>query len=252
MKIMACYDGSECARAALLLARRFAEPAGATLHLVQVAPHNIAVEGVAWSGSNAVDIEKHRQAEADAAELREHLAGLLEGWTCPCVVTVLGGARIGDELAWYARQNHIDLIVVGCREHGAMHAGVGGELTRFLVQSRVAPVLLGPMAPAAHLDLRGIPRGCAVFSHDGVYLGDLEHIEGDRILVANGSSDSWFATDDALELSMASGLRMSFDAADAPAPVTREPEHAPAVALKTRWLQPAHSAREGTGPVWSE
>ena len=251
MNIMMCYDGSECARTALALARRFAEPAGATLHLVQVSPHNIAVDGVAWSGSNAVDIEKHRRAAAEDAALRTRLATLLEGCTCPVIVAVLDGERIGDDLVWYARQNHIDLIALGCREHGPMRGGVGGELTRFIVESRVAPVLLGPMAPAAHLDIRGIPRGCAVFSHDGVYLGDLERVEGERMLVGHAQSEAWFPVSDALELSMASGLRMSFDATDAPPSSMRRSVSEPDPAPRMRLVEPAGRRRERDS-VWSE
>ena len=215
MRIMVCFDGSGPARAVLPVARAIAATAGADVHLVRVAPHDLSASGVPWSGSNAVDIEKHRRAEEQDLALWTALEAVAAEFGVPVRVAVLGGHRVADELIRYARAEAIDLIVVGCRERGPMHPGVGGGVTHRLVQSKVAPVLLGPMVSTAHLDVRSVPLGCAVFSHDGYYVGDLAQLAGERMRISrHAAGDLWFSIDDAAELSMASGLRLGFDAAD--------------------------------------
>jgi nucleotide-binding universal stress UspA family protein len=213
MRMMVCFDGSEPARGALPVACEIAQAATCEVHMVRVAPHRLRVDGVAWSGSNAVDIEKHRKAMEEDRELRLEMEGVCERFGDGVIVTVLDGTRVADELIHYARSQDIDLIVMGCREHGPMHPGVGGSVTSRVVESRIAPVLLGPMVPRAHLDLRAIPPGCAVFSWDGTHLGELMEVRSNRIHIrATHGRDYWLAEDDALELSVASGLRLRFDA----------------------------------------
>ena len=226
MRMMVCFDGSEPARAALPVACEIAQAATCEVHMVRVAPHRLRVDGVAWSGSNAVDIEKHRKAMEEDRELRLEMEGVCERFGDGVIVTVLDGTRVADELIHYARSQDIDLIVMGCREHGPMHPGVGGSVTSRVVESRIAPVLLGPMVPRAHLDLRAIPPGCAVFSWDGTHLGELTEVRAGRIHIrAAHGRDYWIDDDDALELSVASGLRLRFDAEELDAHKLESPEH---------------------------
>jgi nucleotide-binding universal stress UspA family protein len=215
MRIMVCFDGSEAAMAALPVARQIASNTGSEVHMVRVAPHDFATGGVAWSGSDAVDIEKHRRALEEDQALRREMEMLAEGFPGPVTVEVLDGLRVAEELIRYARANRVDLIVVGCREHGQLHPGVGGSVTARLVQARVAPVLIGPMVPAAHLNLREVPVGCAVFSRDGFYIGELAGATTETMRVRrHGGEEIALAAADAFELSVASGLHMAFDMVD--------------------------------------
>ncbi len=215
MRIMVCFDGSNAAFAALPIAREVAECTRAEVHLVRVAPHDISAGGVPWSGSDAVDIEKHRRAVEQDGALARDLELLASGFAGPVTVTLLNGSRVAEELVRYARSNEIDLIVIGCREHGAMHPGVGGDVTARLVRSRVAPVVLGPMAPASTLDLREVPHGCAVFSRDGFYIGDLDRADAEYMRVSRRAAGPLVLPATAAgELSVASGLHLVFDMAD--------------------------------------
>jgi nucleotide-binding universal stress UspA family protein len=215
MRIMVCFDGSEAAMAALPVVRRLAGETVAEVHIVRVVQRDFSTGGVAWSGSDAVDIEKHRRALEEDRVLREEMERLAEGFRVPVTVAVIDGLRVAEELIRYARANAVDLVVVGCREHGAMHPGVGGGVTARLVQSRVAPVLLGPMVPAAHLNLSEVPLGCSVFSRDGFYIGDLAgYAEGQMRIRRHGGEEIRVPVDDAFDLSVASGLHLAFDMVD--------------------------------------
>lgn len=224
MRIMVCFDGSEAALAALPVARKLAETGESSVHIVRVVPHNLSSGGVSWSGSHTVDIQKHSRAEAEDSGFRLDLELLAEGFADTVTVAVLNGHRIADELASYARANAIDMIVLGCREYGPMHSGVGGSVTAQLVRARVAPVLLGPQVPGAHLDVRALPLGCAVFSRDGFYLGDYAGVRGGALRVhRKGRAELVLSVADAFELSVASGLHMGFDAVDLEAHIERAP-----------------------------
>ncbi|GAB4323503.1 MAG: hypothetical protein Kow0010_04840 [Dehalococcoidia bacterium] len=214
MRIMVCYDGSEAAHAAIRAATKLAEAAAAEVHLVRVSPHRFTVEGSAWGGSLAVDVEKHERAAREDEALRAELEELARGFRTPTQVAVISGTRIADELIRYARGAQVDLIVLGCHDRGPLHGGVGGETTVRIARSKVAPVLLGPMVPMAHVDLRAVPAGCPVFSRDGAYVGQVAGVAHDRIRVVHGDQEQWFALEDIAEISMASGLHLDMDAAD--------------------------------------
>ncbi len=215
MRILFCFDGSESALAALPVARQLAAAAEAEVHIVRVTTHDLTTGGVAWSGSSAVDIAKHQRAEEEDARYRAELQVLAGSFPSVPVIAILNAERVASELVRYARANEFDLIVVGCRQRGAFHPGLGGELTRQLAESHVAPLVLGPLVPAAHLDLASVPRGCAVFSRDGFYLGDVASHDATRLLIRReGGSEVAVLASDASDLSVASGLHLAFDRVD--------------------------------------
>lgn len=216
MRIMVAYDGSDAARAAAHATTKLAEAMRAEVHLVRVSPHRFTVEGSAWSGSLAVDIEKHERAEREDQALRAELEDLARAFTTPTRVALISGTRVAEELVRYARGAAVDLIVLGCHDRGPLHGGVGGDTTVRIARSKVAPVLLGPMVPLAHVDVRAVPAGCPVFSRDGAYIGQVAGIGRDRMRVVHGDYEQWFALEDVAEISMASGLHLGIDAADVP------------------------------------
>lgn len=217
MRIMVCYDGSEAAKAMLPVARRLAMEAAAEVHLVRVSPHRFNVEGTAWSGSIAVDLEKHRQAEQEDQALRAELDELAQTFQPAARAELILGTKVADELTRYARGARVDLIALGCHDRGPLHGGAGGETTVRLARSKVAPVLLGPMVPLAHVDVRAVPPGCPVFSRDGYYVGHMTEVRGDAIRVVHDSEETWLPIALVADLSQASGLRLDMDMADVPA-----------------------------------
>jgi nucleotide-binding universal stress UspA family protein len=215
MRVLVCFDGSAASRAALAAARQLTEGTESEVHLVKVSYHNLSTGGVPWSGSERVDIEKHRRALAEDAETHAEMEAVAMEMSVPARVAVLNGRDVAEELIRYARAQHVDLIAVGCRQRGPLHGGVGGELTLRLTESRVAPVLLGRMTLAAPLKLASIPLGTAVFSHDGFLLGELARVgSGSLTIHMRDGTELVVSADDALELSVASGLRLTFDAAE--------------------------------------
>lgn len=228
MRIMVCFDGSEAARALIPACKELAAATRADVHLVRVSPYRFTVEGAAWSGSIAVDIEKHRQAEQESEVLRREMEEIAGTFDPPARVAVISGTRVADELVRYARGAGVDLIAVGCHDRGPLHGGVGGDTTVEIARSRVAPVMLGPMVPMAQVDMRSVPAGCPVFSRDGYYVGQLAEVAGGRMRVGHGDRQAWFALTEVADISVASGLHLAFDAVDVPAyevEATRESDH---------------------------
>lgn len=57
-------------------------------------------------------------------------------------------ARIGivwDEIVTHARENHIDLIVLGTRRHGMLRRMLLGSVTKAVIEHAPCPVLLVPL-----------------------------------------------------------------------------------------------------------
>ena len=169
MRLMICLDGSRADGPLLDRCRVLAEGTGAEVQLVRVLPQHLDVTGVPWSGSDAVDIAKHEEAEREQEHVRAELGALARSFAVPVTVAVLTGTHIGDALLRHARGERIDVIALGCRQRGPLHGGVGGATMRHIVERGIAPVLLGPMVGSVSPDpardpprLRGLlPGRCA-------------------------------------------------------------------------------------------
>lgn len=134
-KILTPTDFSEFSKHALHYGREFAERFGATLHLLHVIDESLAMPDPLM-GSPVSDIEQRdlqRNAEASLASLPE-----VEG------MDTVRAIHVGTpfvEIVRYAKQNEIDLIVMGTHgRSGLTHALVGSTAER-VVRKAPCPVL---------------------------------------------------------------------------------------------------------------
>jgi nucleotide-binding universal stress UspA family protein len=223
MRIMVCFDGSAAAEALLAPCRLLAEAAQAEVHLVRAVPHRLTPEGEPWSGSDVVDIDRHAEAEAEDRTLRAELEQIAASFPGPTAVAVLSGPA-PEELIRYARTVQIDLIAVGCRDRGADRGGIGGTTVRRIAESKVAPLLVGPMVLQRRVATQAVAVGYPVFTRDGHHLGTVAELAGSRMRVAGrDGTDRWLAAADGAALLVSSGLRLDFDRADLPKHVLEPP-----------------------------
>jgi nucleotide-binding universal stress UspA family protein len=160
--ILVPLDGSEMAEAALPYAAAIAGPLGATIHLLQVVALPSGRTGGTWRAAAAfmaqvrlprseedVDREQHpvyREAEmaSEEAEAKRTLmpaAERLQEQDIATEVAVAFGRPAGGILA-YAKDKHIDLIVMCTHGEGGPDAYAYGPTADRVARRAVAPVML--------------------------------------------------------------------------------------------------------------
>jgi len=130
------FDGSAESRAALDLARRLAEPAGARIELRCVVPH----VGSGWPFAPGYS-RLEKDADKLHAEAEEIVATALQELGPAATGKVVEGA-IAPELTDLSRR--VDLLVVGSRSYGPMRRHLLGSTSRKLMRSSLCPVLVIP------------------------------------------------------------------------------------------------------------
>jgi len=214
MRIMVCFDGTAASEAVLEPSRMLAEAAGAEVHLVRAVPHRLTPEGEPWSGSDVVDIGRHAAAEAEDREIRAELEDLAGRFSVAAKVVVLNGPAPA-ELIRYAREAGVDVIAAGCRDRDGARGGIGGSTLLALAESRVAPLLVGPMVLQHRVVSDAVSVGCPVFTRDGMRLGLVTALAGNRMQVTGSDGkDRWLSLGDGATLLVSSGLKLDFDRAD--------------------------------------
>jgi nucleotide-binding universal stress UspA family protein len=160
--ILVPLDGSELAEAALPYAVAIAGPLGATIHLLQVVALPSGRSGGAWRAAAAFmaqvrlprseeDVERdqhpvYREAEmaSEEAEAKRTLmpaAEHLQEQGIPVEVGVAFGRPAGGILS-YAKDKHIDLIVMCTHGEGGPDAYAYGPTADRVARRAVAPVML--------------------------------------------------------------------------------------------------------------
>lgn len=137
--VLVATDFSEPSEAALNYGRELARTFSATLHLLHVAD-NVYLQ---FGGEAYMGVLPELQHDIEAAA-REHLDGVLdeEDRTAlrakPVVITAIGKpAAIVD----YAKENAIDLIVMGTHGRGAVGHVLMGSVAERVVRTAPCPVL---------------------------------------------------------------------------------------------------------------
>lgn len=137
------FDGSAAARHALGLARRVAAATGAELRVIRaftplafdVPPGSLAMGGAA---SYNTALRERAAAELDAAV--EELSG---------EVRAEGHFAVGDAARVLAEASEeLDLLLVGSRGYGPLHAVIVGGVAGRLVRDAACPVLVFPRRAA--------------------------------------------------------------------------------------------------------
>ena len=133
--VLMATDFSEASEPALELAQSFASAFGARLHLLHVIPDPYAQPwSVEATGAAIPDLLKRWETEAEARldELK------------PAGVEAHAVVRVGNpynEIVEYAREQGIDLIVIGTHGRGAIGHMLLGSVAEKVVRKAPCPVL---------------------------------------------------------------------------------------------------------------
>jgi nucleotide-binding universal stress UspA family protein len=138
--ILVATDFSEASDGALVLARELAKVFGSTLHVLHVTGNVVAgaigVEGYTTDFAalqREVDGAAHRQLDRVITEEDRRTLG------ARAVVRTSGSPA--ESIASYAKDEHIDLLVVGVHHDGATHSLMGSVAER-VVHLAPCPVLM--------------------------------------------------------------------------------------------------------------
>jgi nucleotide-binding universal stress UspA family protein len=140
-QILLPTDFSELAGHAAPVARAMAEAFGATLHVLHVFESVPTAVPAPETGAAVMLLPP------DEGELRDLLAAYVhehfDGIRVPIVPVLLGGSRT-IEIAHYAKEHEIDLIVIGTHARGVMNRLVFGSLSKSVLEHAHCSVLMVP------------------------------------------------------------------------------------------------------------
>ncbi len=135
-RILVAYDGSVGAKRALITAVDIAKRYGAELHAIHVEEHLPKYAGTVGEVQEA-KIEQNRHAKRLLKEAAEEAAE--EG------VALIPASPIGDpakKVLEYARDNRMDLIVLGRRGLGTVQTVLFGSVSYKVLHEAKCPVLV--------------------------------------------------------------------------------------------------------------
>jgi universal stress protein A len=139
-KVLVATDFSEPSDAALLYGRELAKRFGATVHVLHVV-QNIYISTFGAENIATITPDLQRQLEDDA---RRHLHEQLvdsDRSGPPTVPAILTSASPAMAIVDYARDQDIDMIVMGTHGRGALAHLVMGSVAERVVRSAPCPVL---------------------------------------------------------------------------------------------------------------
>lgn len=136
-------DFSDQSRASLLVARDYAEQSRARLTIAHVlhTTQNLFGDGVYASDATRLELES-----AADVELRKLLV-LLDAPNLTTACIVLHGAP-HEQIPRYARENGVDLIVIGTHGRSGVASVVFGSVTQRVIVASPCPLLVLPPRPA--------------------------------------------------------------------------------------------------------
>lgn len=127
MKIVVGYDGSNAAMEALKIAGRQAKAFDGTIYVL----HSLV-------GGNEVSKDDIENGES----LLEFTKSYYDKDGIPCETHLLiRGMAPGEDIVEYAKENEIDMIVIGVRRRSNVGKLLFGSTARFVILSAACPVL---------------------------------------------------------------------------------------------------------------
>ncbi len=127
MKIVVGYDGSNAAMEALKIAGRQAKAFGGKIYVLY-----------SLVGGNEVSKDDIENGES----LLEFTKSYYEKDGIPCETHLLiRGMAPGEDIVEYAKENDIDMIVIGVRRRSNVGKLLFGSTARFVILSAACPVL---------------------------------------------------------------------------------------------------------------
>jgi nucleotide-binding universal stress UspA family protein len=138
-KVLVATDFSAASESALLYGREFARTFGAALHVLHVVE-----DSMTWVGPEAVSVDIVRlqaELEARADNALKRIVNAEDREQLKAVTAVRPGSAIAVEIATYARDNGIDLILMGTHGRGMMGHLFLGNVAEKVVRIAPCPVL---------------------------------------------------------------------------------------------------------------
>lgn len=146
-RILVPLDGSEMGERALAHAQTLAKLGGGTVYLIRVFTRHPGSAPAAGSRSLAAAAELARQLEeaeiSAAEEYLEHTAADLQGEGIK-VETAVHEGQAHEHILEYARQEHVDLIVMSTHGHSGLKRMLLGSITDRVIREGEVPVLVVP------------------------------------------------------------------------------------------------------------
>jgi nucleotide-binding universal stress UspA family protein len=137
--ILAPTDFSEHNQFALKYACAFADQFGAVIHLLNVVPI-MSSEAMEWDLTGVTFQDMETQTRDRAVNQLEDLRNKWAEYSFPIDCTVVSGTPF-VEIVRYARENDIDLIVLGTHGRGALAHMLMGSVAERVVRKAPCPVL---------------------------------------------------------------------------------------------------------------
>ena len=138
-KVLVATDFSDASEAALLYGREFARTFGAALHVLHV------VESpTAWAGPETVSVDfvrLQRQLEATAHNRLDRIVTAEDREQLKAVTAIRTGGATAFEIATYAREHGVDLILIGTHGRGMVEHLLIGSVAEKVVRIAPCPVL---------------------------------------------------------------------------------------------------------------
>jgi len=121
------YDGSRVAADAIKMARKYAKAVAAHVELV-----------TSMESGTESNVQKIREAEKNL----EYAQGLFKKDAIACETHLLiRGLSSGEALVQFARENEIDLIIVGVRRRSKVGKILLGSTAQYVILNAPCPVL---------------------------------------------------------------------------------------------------------------
>ena len=138
-KVLVATDFSDASKPALAYGREFARMFGAALHVLHVVETSMA-----WMAPEAVSVDFVRlqaELEARATNTLNRLLDTDDREQLKAVPAVRTGSSTALEIAAYAKDEGIDLIIMGTHGRGMMGHLLMGNVAEKLVRIAPCPVL---------------------------------------------------------------------------------------------------------------
>jgi len=138
--ILVATDFSETSEAALVYARELAQAFGGTLHVLHVAGI-IAASAIGVEGYTTDFIALQREVEESARKQLDGLVSEADRRALSAKTIVLTSNSPAQSIVSYAKDAHIDLVVVGTHGRGGMAHVLMGSVAERVVRMAPCPVL---------------------------------------------------------------------------------------------------------------
>ncbi|WKZ57281.1 MAG: universal stress protein [Bdellovibrionota bacterium] len=142
--ILVPTDFSDASRHAFTLARYHAEVEQAHLHLLTIIQSPLALSPYDLPLFTTAQAEiEQEMLGATNKKLKETAEEFFAGLPVTTHTEFTTG-NIGDEICSFAKEHHIDLVVIAGQGHGALSRFVLGSVTDRVVRTATCPVLVVP------------------------------------------------------------------------------------------------------------